>query len=45
MYKLSVYLTESTLHLNYKDQPIKPFGEIIAVDCENHTEHRNIQCE
>jgi len=42
MYKLSLYLTESTLQLNYKDQPIKLFREIIAVDCENHTEHKNV---
>jgi len=42
MYKLSVYLTESTLHLTYKDKPIKVFREIIVVDCENHIEHRSV---
>jgi len=42
MYKLSLYLTESTLHLNYKDQSIKLFREIFTVDCENHTGHRNV---
>jgi hypothetical protein len=45
MYKLSLYLTESTLHLNYKDQPIKLLRGIISVDCENPTEHRNVPCE
>jgi len=44
-FKLSLYLTESTLHLNYKDQPIKLLRKVIAVDCENHTEHRNVLCE
>jgi len=44
MYKLSLYLTESTLQLNYKDQPIKLFREIIAVDCENRMKYVNKVC-
>lgn len=45
MYKLSLCLTESTVHFLYKDQPVKLFRELIAVDCDNHTEHRNFLCD
>jgi hypothetical protein len=44
IYKSSSYLTGNTLRLHYRDQPVNDVGEIIAVYCENHTEHINTLC-
>jgi hypothetical protein len=44
LYRFRSCLIENTVHLNYKDKPVK-VKEIIAVCCENHTEHINTLCE
>jgi hypothetical protein len=41
IYQSSLYLTGNTLRLRYKDKPVR---EIIAVYCENHTEHTDTLC-
>lgn len=37
--RVSFYLTVNTLQLNYKDQWLMLFAEIINICCENHTEY------
>jgi hypothetical protein len=45
IYRLSPYLTGNALRLHNEAQPVNAVREIIAVYCEDHTEHINAGSE